>query len=405
MTPTETDKVHAIISPSFLHIGLHCSMAVGLKEKLPPREPNEAAKKGNRIHEGAATILRNSLQQRVDGVDKYYDLQIEADEKEIAEAFVLVVWEKIFGKSITGKAWGIEEKLIYSTKLSLWGTTDLWVISTDERAKRYGFIADLKTGHIPVEADDNPQLLAYCVFLRKMVRDAGKDLDYCRAAIFQPFSQGEKWKETKFTDKQLDRFEQKLLKLAETVFSGTAKYKVGNHCQYCPVQLDCDLYKKTLDQKTSLKLLQPEAIVFPDIEKLPDGVLVNLILHEKKLATLIKHAKTRVRERIAEGETIPGIKAVEGQARRKMDDTKTTDIEEALKVYNVSPYVPKLRGIGELETELKAYIKPKAAKELIDKFTTRGPNPISLVPESDPRPAVVSKVALLQNLETEETYE
>lgn len=398
------NREHAILSPSFMHIGLYCAGSIGLKEKLPPSPSNPQSEKGTLIHDISKNHLETFLNNKVNGPSDAIITYLSPDKDThyVVNKWTELVWQHVFEQSITGKAWDLEDKLILSEKFSIWGTADLWLIATDERAKRYGFIADIKTGRVYVNEKNNPQLAAYACALRKEIRESGKDLDYIRAAIYQPFSDGEHWRETKFTSKQLDVWEKKFFKLAETVFSGRAKFKAGDHCKYCPGQAHCETYAKTLSKETSLALLNPKEFQFPEPSRISDAVLSNIVLNAKALDTFIKACKKLVFERFYNGDTIPGIKAVEGKARRQIDQARSGYIEEACKKHDIDPYNKKLKGIGELEKSLAFFIGSKESKSLVDSFTIMGDAPISLVPLDDPRPAVLSKIELLNNIEIEE---
>ena len=141
-----TNRKHAILSPSSLSIFLKCSGAVGLKEKIPPTPPGPAAIKGTKTHELAEILLDSFLSYKLNGTTKHADKLIEcegfseAEKKaliEAAEGWKNTIWKECFEESLTGKAWALEDKLVFSEKFSLWGTCDFWMVGTDERAKRY----------------------------------------------------------------------------------------------------------------------------------------------------------------------------------------------------------------------------------------------------------------------------
>ncbi len=397
-----SERAHAILSPSFLHIALHCSGSVGLKEKIPPTPISQAAALGTETHEEAEKILKAFLDFKVNGKNVPITVNINKKIKDAAEGWRDTIWKECFEESITGKAWALEDRLVFSEKFSLWGTCDFWMVATDERAKRFGVVCDLKSGHVYVDVEKNPQLAAYAVSLRQEIRSRGKDLDYVRAAIYQPYAEGDKYRETKFTSKQLDIWEKKFLKLAEDVFGGKAKFKAGNHCKYCPCQAHCEVYGKTLSKTTSLALIDSSQITWPDVATISEHALVKVVLNAKALENFIKACKKRVLENLSMGHKMVGIKAVEGKGRRKIDEEKADKLEKFCSKFGVDPYNKKLKGIGELESAVSSMLGAKEAKKQIDAFTIKNPNPIILVPESDEREAVLSKIELLNDIEIEE---
>lgn len=393
-----SERAHAILSPSFMHIALQCSGAVGLKEKIPQAPAGTAAIKGTLTHEAAEIVLSDWLAHKKDGSDPDIRAHLLNPDKTIIEAAIgwkNAIWEHALEKSITNKAYALEDRLTFSEKYSLWGTADFWMVATDERAKRFGLICDLKSGHVYVEVDKNPQLAAYAVSLRQEMRDGGKDLDYVRVAIYQPYAEGEKYRETAFTAKQLDTWEKKFLKLAEDVFGGTSKFKVGEHCTYCPCQAHCELYGKSLSKETSLALIDTSELVFPDVAKIPDEALVKIALKLKALDAFGKAVKKSVIERLSNGEKLVGIKAVEGGTRRTWDQEKEEDLKLVLSKFGVDAVVEKVKGIGDLEKELANKLGAKEGKKLLNPFTKQTKPSILLVEEADERPAISSMVDLL----------
>ena len=69
MTNNHAERAHAILSPSFLHIAIHCAGSVGLKEKLPQAPTSAAAALGTLAHEAAERELAAFLRFKRDGGD------------------------------------------------------------------------------------------------------------------------------------------------------------------------------------------------------------------------------------------------------------------------------------------------------------------------------------------------
>lgn len=384
------ERAHAILSPSFLHVSLQCAAAVGLKESLPPEAPGAPAIKGTKLHLAGSWHLDNFLHKKITGEEIPRPAEVDTDPEtaKVADAWTQEIWHKAFDKSVTGKVYGIEDKLIFSEKYSLWGTTDFWLVSTDERAKPYGMVCDLKTGFILVDAAANPQLAAYALSLRKTVRDAGKDLDYVRAAIFQPFGDGDKWKETKFTSKQLDVWEKKFLKLAEAVFSNQAKFKAGEHCSYCPGRVVCKVYDKYRVKETGLKLLDPEEFKFPEAPSAPVDALVRIVKHEKQLESFVAACRKELLNRMLRGDKVPGMKLVQSKTRRKWDDQKYGELDSILAKHTLCLFENTPKGVTEIREALGLNLKKKEVEELLKPFLVTPPGGITLAAESDKRDEV-----------------
>ena len=277
-----------------MHTALACPGSVLLKEKAPPSPSNPASILGTKIHEAADTLLSSFLQNRIDGSEV---VEPEPETKEIlefAKGYVQAIWKEALQEVLTGKAYGIEERLSFDDRLSIWGHADFWAVGIDERARRYGLVCDLKTGGFTLKLKQ-PQLATYALALRREIRSLGKDLDYVRVGIYQPKAlddEGRAYREVKFTAKQLDKWEEKILKLAETVYSDKKpKFKAGEHCRYCPGQALCKTYAGTLSKESSLALVNAEEFTFPEVSVLPDEVLVKITLAEKQVTSFVKSCK------------------------------------------------------------------------------------------------------------------
>lgn len=384
-----TERAHAILSPSFMHVALECDASVGLKESLPPEPAGAAAQKGTIIHGAAANRLEGFLYQKIHG--EYPPLgfpPLEPEVEKMADAWRDHIWERAFQGSVTGKTYGIEEKLVFSEQYSLWGTADFWMIATDERAKVYGMVCDLKSGYLFVDADKNPQLAAYACALRREARQRGVVLDYVRAAIYQPYGDGDKWRETKFTGKQLDGWEKKFHRLAQSVFAGGAKYSPGEHCQYCPGRVRCKAYDQYRTKETGLKLLDASEIKFPEVPALPDDVLVRIVRHEKQLASFVKACRKELLNKLLSGNKVEGLKLVEARTKRKWDEEKVTNLMVALAPYGIEVKEEVLRGLTAVRDELVAKVGKKAAEEVLNRFLVKPPGGIVLADASDSRDEV-----------------
>lgn len=389
-------REHAVLSPSFLHIALMCPGAVGLKESLPPEPAGAPAVRGTAMHEAAAAALEDWLEAKLEGTDPDVRLRevTDAEVRRTAEGWRDILWDEAFERCATGKVYGIEDKLTFSEKIGLWGTADFWLVSTDDRARPYGMIADLKSGYTYVEAHQNPQLAAYACALRAEVRALGKDLDYVRAAIYQPFGEGESYRETRFTAKQLDTWEKKFLTLAEKVYSPKPKFKAGHWCQYCPGRARCLTYDKHRVKETGLRLLDATEFAFPPAPTIPDEVLVRIVAHEKQLDSFMKACRKELTAKLLQGEHVPGVKLVESKTRRKWDEDKLDSLEDTLDKFDVALYEKSPRGLTAVREDLTAKVGKKEAEALMASYLIQPPGVLTLALESDKREAVTPGVGL-----------
>lgn len=394
-------RAHAILAPSFMKIALACSGAVGLKEKAPKQPQTEASAKGTKIHEAAAMLLEDFLAHKENGTDPEIraHLLLEPEVKKVAEGWRDIIWEKFFGKTITGNfVYGIEDKLVFSEKFDCWGTADFWGISIDERARRFGYIADLKTGYVFVDLDGG-QLPCYACALIKEAEAKGLKLEYVVCALYQPFGEGEKYRTVKFTAKQLAAWEKKFNKLASEVYSDKQKFKAGKHCKYCPGQTLCKKYDEYRQKETGLAFLNPVEFKFPDVAVIPDDALVRIIKHEDALKSFVKACATTLYNKLMQGQKIDGVKLVEANTKRKWDETRLDELAEKLKQHSVELYEKSPKGLTAIKDELAASLTKKEADSVITSFAIKPKGNIVLAEADDSR----SEVSNTHNVFTEIT--
>lgn len=362
---------------------------------------------GTKTHDISEIGLTDFLEHKVSGGDP--DIRItlllagDSEREERVRGYVEAVFEKALEGSLTGKSYDIEDKLTLHEEFQIFGYADFWAIYRDARAKKAGVVVDLKDGRQPVDAKSD-QLKFLGSALLEEFRSKGVELDYVRCGIYQTTApEGERYKEIKYSAKQLDTFKAKVLKLAEDLYlKKKFRFKTGSWCRYCKCQEICTTYGNSLQNKTSLKLLDPSAIVFPEPEKIADDVLKNIVLHAGALDDFVKACKKFAISRLVTGKPIAGLKLVEGRSKRRMDNAKAEEAKTFFESHGISVFKPKLRGIGELGLDLK---KKGLTKDLVDQFCTKGPNPVNLVDSNDPRPEVKNPLDLLNTQNIEEIEE
>lgn len=389
------DREHALLGGSTAERWSNCTGSVFLSKDLPPEAPSAAAEEGTKAHELAEIALTDFLEHKETGSDPSVRLDLAASNYDplmvdCALDYRNAIWEKVLLSSVTGKAYGLEEKFEWDKKLQIYGFVDFWCIYISERAERLGVVVDYKYGYTYVDVKKNGQLAFYASAMRRWARKHGKELDKVRAVIFQPRSQGEAYRETVFTAKQLDAWDKKFERAVLQIYStGRPLYKVGSWCRFCPAQGICPKYGKELSKKTALQFIDPEKIELPAIPHVSDEVLAKVITHADELESFISACKAYAINRHLNGHPIAGLKVVLGSTRRKWLEDEKAIAESLIKLGVADPYQYKLKPLTMIE---KVVGREKVAPFL----TTTTPKP-SIVPESDPRPAVQNVIEMLED--------
>lgn len=399
---THKERRHSLLGGSSAHCWSNCSAYVFYMKDMPPQEQTEDTLKGTVAHELCEIVLADFLEHKISGSDPdiraYLLAGDDVDDEMLAHvhAYREAVWEKGLNNSITGKAYGLEDRLVLDENLDIGGPADFWSIEIDDRGKRAGLIVDFKYGYHTVNVERNPQLAVYASGLRAEVRRKGKDLDYVRAAIFQPRGYGEAWKETVFTGKQLDTWEKKFYKAADQIYvKKKPKFKVGEWCTYCRAKGICPAYKQHLESKTSLQLVRINQDILPKPEQISDAQLAAIIEHKDDLTDFIKSCYSYALMRCKTGKPLNGFKVVNGTARRKWK-AEINEIADALNKNGIDPWgEPKLIALTTAEKQLTPSLGKDGAKEFMVNLTEMTTPSELLVPDSDPRQSVLTSMDLL----------
>lgn len=390
------DRAHAVLGGSSAYIWSKCSGYGSLMPHIAKEDAGDKAREGTRAHEASEILLEDFLNYKLTGAKgtaRFPKLNLPKEMEDHLYAYKDAIWEKTLNESITGKAYGLEDKFILSDKLDMWGSVDFWCVYIDDRGKRVGAIVDLKYGYYFVPAEKNIQLAFYAAAMQEEFSAAGKPLDYVRAAIFQPRSQGEAYRETKFTAKELESYKKKFFKAAKEIFvTRKPKFKVGDWCKFCKAKTVCNAYLENLKSETSLLLSDHVPGSLPDASLIPIETCLKVAGYKNELKDFIDGCYRRALGEATNGKKFPGWKLVETRTRRKWASIES-EIIKGIEALGVNPTEPKLRGITEIERELKkTYDNPK---ELLEPFVERTQSSVSLVKDTDERIGLESTIDLL----------
>lgn len=401
MTIDHSVRTHALLGSSSANRWVNCPGSIFYQKELPPQETSEAALEGTEAHEIAEIVLTDFLEHKVSGIDpdiRVTGMNPDPEKLEAAYGYRDAFWMNILKESVTGKAWGLEDRFVLDEGLEMAGISDAWSIYIDDRAKRVGAILDFKYGVHPVSAENNPQLLLLLAAMLSEIRRGGKDLDYMVGAIYQPRAFGKApYTECRYSVKQIEKWTKKFYKAAQQIFiKKKPVFKVGDWCQFCPAKGVCTHYGKEISAKSSLALVNPDIVVLPPVEKLPDETLARLILHQDAIEEFLTAVKRVGVERAKAGKPLPGTKGVYGTSRRKWRDNEA-EVCGILTGVDIDPYTQKLRGITEIEKELSKNYGKDEAKAILAECCDMTEPSIILVPANDPRDSIQSSGAALLN--------
>ena len=369
---------HSNYGPSRLSRIIACPGSVELIENLmntstiQESEPSTYAAKGTLLHKVMEKYYIGPGTYDVKALDG-----LEVDDRALildAAEYLDLVFKSIQHSHLITRSeifvglesWGIPD---------VYGTLDYVII---DFVNCHAHILDWKFGSgVTVYAKENPQLLAYAAGAVKwptVVQDI--TIHAVQPAI-------DHYDAYDYSINELYGWVHGTLAIAinKCHSSGIDKFVPGiEQCRWCEAKNHCEA-RTTFVQETALKLFsaKEKLATCPTIED-----LVKLVEIAPLVESAIKSIRLYLQKELESGHNIPGLKLIRGRANRKWvneNDTitwlaKNTSIEELFK--------STLRSPSQFEKEVRTLKKSEGFKKLYE--TPDGK--ISMVPESDGRPAI-----------------
>ncbi len=348
-------------------------------------------------------------------------LKGELSEKDVPEDFKHVLIYTDYCKRLENR-WGgvtfVEKKVPLFYHPSDSGTVDHLILS------EHGvFVTDYKNGiGEPVDAELNPQIGIYGL---SAIDDPETQLSFeftddtkVEMAIIQPRYQGaEPIKVWKTTVGGLREFLKPYAAAADTIREAVAsgdtsrlEFNPGyDECRWCVLKRTCTHRVKAASEPLSIEVEVLEyleevgpnegelaaELPIPPVIALTDKQLLGLFANTKLITGLLADVKKEVMERAAAGIPVPGTKMVSGRLgnRQWTDETSVLGTVTAAGVDISDVVESKVKSPAQVEKVFKEKgIKlPSKLKDLV----VRKDGAPTVVPDTDPRPALLDLASLL----------
>ena len=239
------ERKHARLSASRTERFMTCPGSVRLENQMPYEPPGEAAAIGTAIHELSERILRGE----------------EIDDPDVNPEHVAMAQE--YANFINNLVENPRKKLIEvnvdaglkSLHPALGGTADAVLVDGNHL-----IICDLKTGRVPVEAENNKQLMTYALGVMRQF-NAPVDIT-CTMHIFQPRAGHSKWT---ISGADLVNHGHDLVHAANLALSPDAPTNPSpDACKYCRAKTICPSMRQKV-QDNARKDFAPDTSVTPEM--------------------------------------------------------------------------------------------------------------------------------------------
>lgn len=387
---------HAFLSPSTSHRWLNCTPSAML-ESYEPKGQSTYAQEGTEAHALAEIKLKYALGYIN---DEQYEAEFTAfrlNSKYYNEEFneyvndyvteVMNIYTLDYEKKV--KVY-LEEHVEFNDIVPDGsGTSDVVMVGKD-----FVHIIDLKFGKgVPVSAIGNPQLRLYALgAIRTHIREV--TCKEVRMTIIQP-----RLKDittdfisiTTINEWALNEVKPK----AQLAIAGQGELAAGDWCKFCKCRGKC---QALADKQLAIAKAEFDDVVVEHHILQPCDMTPEMLAKALEIAPLFidwfkEIQQYAVKATLFGGLKIPGYKIVEGKSNRKIINPEA--IQEKLRIngYAESDYMKprEMLGLGALEKN----IGKKVFANLCGEFVIKPAGKLTLVVESDKRPAVDPKALQL----------
>lgn len=359
-------KHSSVVGGSTAKRVINCPGSVKLVDLMPPKPSSKYADEGTLCHNVMDLILNGHKPEELLGM-KYeqQELTQELLERKIYPALALLD-EVDPDKEME---YATETRVTFGDFLpDVFGSTDLL-----GRIGKRAFVLDWKFGDgVAVEAEENPQLMFYAAAAMrtpevKWVFDGAEEIEMI---IVQPPAV-KRWVTNK---RRIQAFELELATAVKVAQMPDAPLKTGDHCRWCAAKPTCPKMTGAVDRALHAQL---------DI--LNVAQISQYLAKADMLEQWIADTRALAHQLLEAGKPVPGYKLVAKRATRQWVDENSALVA----MMNM--------GVDETELTETSIISPAKAEKVLKKHKLSLPEGevvavstgSTLVPESDPRPAVL----------------
>ena len=369
-------KKHSKFSASGASRWLNCPGSIALSEKAPPQKDSPYAMEGTKAHEVLELLLTGQGKKAAKSSEEMFRHANAAE------------------KIIRARQKEDKGELIAETKVSLefvhpglFGTVDAAIVDEFGRLT----VIDYKYGAgIPVDPDENPQLLYYALGLAHKYH---YNFSTVSLMVIQPRAEHREGpvREWNLGIDHLVRWTDAFADGVKAALKPNAPQKAGAWCKFCPASSICpEISKKALEtaasdfadcpSKSGVEIVLPETLDTQSLGKALDAI--------EHVETWIGSVKEQAFNALNRGEAVTGWKLVPKRSIRKWNDAT-----------KLLPIAKKKFGDKAFKTEIlsPAQMEKVAGLEWVSKFSSSVSSGLTMAKESDKRQGTTSAALDFQN--------
>jgi len=405
---------HAKLSPSKRHRWSTCPGSIREESKYPEQESGPSAIDGTHSHTLLERCIKANLNnpQSMVGItleDHESTFKVDHERAERVSVAVQYIAQRVL--EMNGMCQVIAEDRVNPEALT--GRSDLsGTVDCQLRGMTVLEIIDYKDGMGVVQAENNPQLEQYAIGVL-----AEDSTEYAEVwmTIIQPKnalrgrSPIDTWKVSR--DFLLQRAKVLAMEANATDDPNAPLIPGESQCKYCPAKGGCAALASNVMKEIGV-MFQPtvspvelaEQSAGKDPAKMDSGQIRQIMEAAPLLRQLLESVEEEALRRMKEGQTIPGLKLVNGRGSRTWAYSEDEMAEKLIKmgipktaIYETKLVSPakaeKLR--WEKRDGTKVSLSPRQLKRLDDEYISKLAGKLTVALEHDGRPAIMLDAAPL----------
>ena len=383
----KAERKHAVLSASASKQWLNCPPSARLQEQFP-KETSVYAEEGTAAHKLCEYKVRHGYLHESMRQPKsdYYTPEIDRA-TDIYADFVANIIEEMKRNGASPLVL-IEERLDFGHVVPYgFGTGDMVIIGKSEYGGGLLHIVDYKNGAgVLVSADHNSQMMLYALGALHAY-DYVYDIDTVRMSIVQP--RMENIDTFECTKEDLLEWAETIKPIAKLAYEGKGEQKPGDWCRFCAAKAVCKARAEealALAKSEFTDLDAEEQPTFKSPGLIPLSELEDILPVLNRVTDWIEAVFAYISdEAINHGVPIKGYKVVHGRSNREFTDTEA--VVAAAEKAGYKPEDLYKQTLITL-TEFEKLMGKKKFAEVLGEYVVKPLGKLTLVPESDKRPAV-----------------
>lgn len=423
---------HAMLSPSKAHRYLACPGSIREEAKYPEDEGGPAAVDGTHSHYLLECCILGGLEDPGVAVGKTlkdHEGEFVVDEARAARVRKAIEYIKQRGKELGDDCEVIAEQRVdpehFLGRKDMSGTADVQIHAPTAGVLE---VIDYKDGMNAVPVEDNPQLELYglgALAAFKLPINVPYPFDTVRLTVIQPKLELKGLPPITFIEMPVKALLDKISKFvigAMKTDQADAPLVAGDvQCKYCrakacsarmgTVMQAMDLFQPVADKPVGDQIAHVADISAQAANKDPaqmDDQQIRQIMEAAPLMRqLLESVEAEAMRRFKAGISIPGLKVVNGRGSRAWSLSDEDVAEKLMKMGVPKSVVYEVKLISPAKAEkvtwttkrqgvdVKKQLSERQIKTMNTEYVTKMAGKLTVVPESDDRPAVVMNAAPL----------